>query len=248
MADTNLWQPVATVLDAWSRLGLTPRFWLRDDDAMYPGAALDKLIKLTAEFDVPLALAIIPAATGEDLAASLAPHIHAVPIVHGWAHKNHAGTSEKKQEFGPHRPLTEMQDELYRAMEKMNSVYPEQLVPIFVPPWNRIAPEVIGCLAKAGYSALSRFGAAPDVPVAGGIAEVNTHVDVMDWQSKSGKDHHVLARLLAEALAQSLAGERNPVGVLTHHLVHDEAAWDFLQKLLSFTRGRRWLSAKELVG
>jgi hypothetical protein len=57
-----------------------------------------------------------------------------------------------------------------------------------------------------------------------------------------------LARLLAEALTQSLAAGGYPIGILTHHLVHDEAAWDFLEKLFSFTRGQRWLSAQELVG
>jgi hypothetical protein len=248
MADTETWRPVAAALEEWSRLGLSPRFWLRDDDATRPGAALDRLLKLTAKFEIPIALAIIPAATGQDLAASLAPHAHAVPIIHGWAHRNHAGIGEKKQEFAPHRPLEDMRDELSRALGKMKSLYPERLVPMFVPPWNRIAPNVVDWLGKGGYSALSRFGPVPNVPVADGIAEINPHIDIMDWRGDGGcKDHNVLARLFAGALAQSLAGERYPIGILTHHLVHDDAAWDFLEKLFLFTRGRRWLSAQELV-
>jgi hypothetical protein len=248
MADMDIWQPVAAALEECSRLGVSPRFWLRDDDASGPAAALDRLIKLSATFEIPITLAIIPATTGEDLAAHLAPHTFAVPVVHGWAHKNHAGMGEKKQEFGLHRPLAEMQDELSLALEKMNTLYPERLVPMFVPPWNRIAAELIGFLDKAGYSALSRFGTAADVPVADGIAEINTHIDIMDWRGgKRCKDHHVLARLLAEALSQSLAGGGYPVGILTHHLVHDQAAWDFLEKLFSFTRGQCWLSAQELI-
>jgi hypothetical protein len=247
MADTDIWKPVAAGLEAWDRLGFSPRFWLRDDDATRPSAALDRLFKLTAGFDVPIALAIIPAAAGQELAASLAPHAHAVPIVHGWAHRNHAGTGAKKQEFGPHRPLDEMRAELNRALGKMNSLFPERLVPMFVPPWNRIAPEVVECLGKAGFSALSRFGPAPDVPF-GSVAEINTHIDIMDWRGSRGcKDHDVLARLLAEALAQSLARGRYPIGILTHHLVHDDTAWDFLEKLFSLMRGRRWLSVRELV-
>ena len=248
MADLDLWQPVAAALEEHSRLGVSPQFWLRDDDASCPAGALDRLIELTARFRIPVALAIIPASTGEDLAARLGPHSHAVPIVHGWAHKNHAGIGEKKQEFGTHRSLAEMQNELKRGLETMNKLYPDRLVPMFVPPWNRIAPELIGCLDDAGYSALSRFGP-PDVPIADGIANINTHVDIMDWRGgKTCKDHEVLTRLLAEALTQSLAGGRYPIGILTHHLVHDEAAWNFLENLFSFAQSQRWLSAEELVG
>lgn len=249
MADRDIWQPVAAALEEYRRLGLSPEFWLRDDDASCPAAALDRLLELTARFEIPTALAIIPALTGEDLAARLGPHSHAVPVIHGWAHKNHAGMGEKKQEFGPHRPLGEMQDELNRGLEIMNKFYPERLVPAFVPPWNRIAPELIGFLGEAGYSALSRFGPAPDVRTDDGIAEINTHVDIMDWRGgKICKDPAVLTRLLAEALAQSVAGARYPIGILTHHLVHDDAAWNFLEDLFSFTHGQRWLSVQELVG
>jgi hypothetical protein len=248
MGDRDLWRPVAAALAEYSRLGISPEFWLRDDDASRPAAALDRLIELTARFGIPVALAIIPARTSEDLAARLAPHSHAVPIVHGWAHKNHAGVEEKKQEFGPHRPLAEMHNELNRGLKIMNDFYPERLVPMFVPPWNRIAPELIGYLDEAGYSALSRFGPA-GVPSGDGIAKINTHIDIIDWRGdKTCKDHQVLTRLLADALAQSLAGERYPIGILTHHRIHDEAAWNFLENLFSFAHGQRWLSAQELVG
>jgi hypothetical protein len=54
--------------------------------------------------------------------------------------------------------------------------------------------------------------------------------------------------LLADALTQSLAGERYAIGILTHHLVHDEAAWNFLENLFSLAQSQRWLSAQELVG
>jgi hypothetical protein len=248
MADKDLWQPVAEALDEYKRLGVSPGFWLRDDDASCPAGALDRLIELTERFGIPVALAIIPAATGEDLAVRLAPHSHATPIVHGWAHKNHAGIGEKKQEFGTHRPLAEMQDELKRGLETMVDLYSGRLVPMFVPPWNRIAPELIEFLDEAGYSALSCFGPT-DEPIAYGIANINTHVDIIDWRGgKTCKDHKVLIRLLAEALTQSLAGGRYPIGILTHHLVHDKAAWNFLEKLFSFARSQYWLSAHELVG
>jgi hypothetical protein len=248
VADPEIWRPAGAALAEWDRSGQSPQFWLRDDDATQPSAALEQLLKLTRNFEVPIAVAIIPAATGKDLAACLASHAHVVPIVHGWAHRNHAGAGEKKQEFGPHRPLETMREELSKALRKMKSLYPGRVVPMFVPPWNRIDPEVADCLGEAGYSALSRFGPVPDGPVGGGIAEINTHLDIMDWQGSRGcRDHETLVGLLAEALSQSLAGKKYPIGILTHHLVHDDAAWSFLEQLFFVTRGRRWLSARELA-
>ena len=47
MADRDLWQPVAAALAEYSRLGISAEFWLRDDDAISPAAALDRLIELT---------------------------------------------------------------------------------------------------------------------------------------------------------------------------------------------------------
>ena len=41
-----------------------------------------------------------------------------------------------------------MQNELSRGLKIMNDFYPERLVPMFVPPWNRIAPELIGILMR----------------------------------------------------------------------------------------------------
>ena len=51
--------------------GRKARFWLRDDDAVEPTEALEKLIAATKAKSVPLALAVIPAQTGDVLAKRL---------------------------------------------------------------------------------------------------------------------------------------------------------------------------------
>ena len=84
--------------------GRRPVFWLRDDDAVAPGAALDRLLGLTGRFEVPVALAVIPAHAGTALAERIADERLVTVVVHGWSHENHAPPGKKKQELGLHRP------------------------------------------------------------------------------------------------------------------------------------------------
>jgi hypothetical protein len=61
---------------------------------------------------------------------------------------------------------------------------------------------------------------------------VNSHVDLIDWKGTRrfvGEDAALAA--LVGALSMARAGDGEPVGVLSHHLAMDEAAWDFLNSL-----------------
>ena len=217
------------------------RLWLRDDDAIQPTPALDKLLGLTATFSVPLTLAVIPGLTDERLA--MAMPFHATPVIHGWKHTNHAPPTEKKQELGPHRPLHAVEHDLAAALARMTDLHGDRLVRMLVPPWNRIRPDILPGLRNLGFEALSAFGPValhPPLPV------FNTQVDLIDWRGTRGCRNE--AALISEVLA--LAENPQPVGILSHHLVHDEAAWAFLEKLFGLTRRFktiRWLSAGDLI-
>ncbi|RWX77261.1 polysaccharide deacetylase [Neorhizobium lilium] len=221
------------------------RFWLRDDDAVEPTPALERLLALTAIHDVPLTLAIIPEGTGAALAEALRGGDDVLVAVHGWSHANHAGPREKKQELGSHRPLDETLQELAKGFDKLSGLYPQQFIPMLVPPWNRIAPSVVEALPSLGFRALSVFGA--EQP--GALPLLNTHVDIMNWHGiRGGRDPAELFRDLAELLE---APERPvAIGILTHHLVHDENAWRFLEELFEATADHpacTWISAREAL-
>ncbi|MGC4025851.1 MAG: polysaccharide deacetylase family protein [Mesorhizobium sp.] len=236
MADT-IWTPLIEALES----GIRPQFWLRDDDAVEPTPALDRLVATCEQADIPLVLAVIPRPTGEALAARLANAKLVSVAVHGWAHQNHASSTEKKQEFGPHRPLDEMLNELRTGREKLEVLHGERFIPMLVPPWNRIDPRLPPLLPSIGFEALSTFGPAAPGP----IQIINSNVDLIDWHGTRGcVDHAVLVSQIVERLAQ-----REPVGILGHHLVHDEAVWAFLEKLFAVTRtfNIEWLSGAGLV-
>lgn len=245
---TDIWQPLRVELARWRDLGLVPDLWLRDDDAVEPTPRLDRLIALTQEFDIPVALAIIPAQTGPDLAKRLAGAQHIHPVQHGWSHANHAPASEKKQELGPHRPRPVIMDELARGLERLSGLYGERLVPMLVPPWNRIDPNLIDELPAHGLRGLSAFG--HKLVSRPGLSVVNTHIDIIDSRAGNAcRDHAWLAAELVRELVDARASGSRPIGILSHHLVSDDEAFRFLRDLFTAAPPGKanWRTPRELL-
>ncbi|WP_159952501.1 polysaccharide deacetylase family protein [Rhizobium sp. 18065] len=235
--------PLIEELDRRADLGDPLHLWLRDDDAVEPSAPLDCLLQLTNRHRVPVLLAVIPAFTGAELQQRLALEMAVEVAVHGWAHVNHAGAGEKSRELGLHRPLATVLDELARAREHLASLYQTRFLPMLVPPWNRIDSEIIDKLGGLGLEALSVYGPEKSGP----LTMLNTHVDIMDWRGTRGA--RPLGAVIADLVAMSRT-HKGPVGLLTHHLVHDAAAWDLLEMLFAATSdhaGCRWRSARDLL-
>lgn len=232
MSDKAEWQPLRDELRRWSEAGKTAKFWFRDDDAIEPTPALDRLLSLANRFDVPMALAIIPGPTGEALAERLARENLVTATVHGWTHQNYAPDDTKKQELGLHRPQEIVLEELHRGFDKIKALYPSQFIPLLVPPWNRIDDAFLPHLAPFGYRAVSVFGLAKQTP----IGLINTHIDIMRWHgARGGLPHAEILGHLVEELQNRFAGNDEPIGIMTHHLVHDDLAWDFVETLFEET-------------
>lgn len=249
MTSETLWQPLQDELALWRQAGLTASLWLRDDDAVEPTPALDRLIGLTRAFAVPVALAIIPARTGPALARRLGAEKHIYPVVHGWSHSNHAPAPEKKQELGDHRPRQAVLEDLASGLARLGELHGDSLTPMLVPPWNRIDPALLDDLPALGFTGLSAFG--HKLVSTDRLTVVNTHIDIVD--SRAGnrcRDHRVLVTSLVQELKQARAAGGRPVGVLSHHLVSDDDAFHFLHDLLtSATRSGavRWSTPRELL-
>lgn len=238
--------------DALSRLredGRPIRFWLRDDDAVAPSAALDQLLAATGE--VPLALAVIPGMAEPALAEKLNPLGRVTVLQHGFSHTNHAAAGTKKCELGAERPAAVVLAELAEGRRRLAAF--EQVAEVLVPPWNRIAEPVAAGLPALGVKALSVYGdRRPDAP---GPLRVNTHVDPIDWHGGRGflGEEAVLGQVLArlQRLQTGAADRDEPTGILTHHLVHDKACLGFIENLLSAVAQHpdcHWHSIETLLG
>jgi hypothetical protein len=243
---SDIWVPLNNELDRWQAAGKVADFWLRDDDAIEPTPALTRLLELTGSHRVPVALAVIPEHTGQVLADYLDGWPLATVAVHGWSHANFAGKQEKKQELGEHRPLEIVIAELKTGFDRLHALHASRFVPVLVPPWNRIAAPLLAMLPGLGFRALSVFG----VEKAGPLPMLNTHVDLMDWHGTRGaREHMALIDDIVRRLQEMFDGGGR-MGFLTHHLVHDESAWQFLDALfdrISSHPAGRWMALPDVL-
>ncbi|MDA0368801.1 MAG: polysaccharide deacetylase [Proteobacteria bacterium] len=248
LSASDPWQALDEELARWP---VTPTLWLRDDDAVAPAAALSTLLQLCAANDVPVCAAVIPAAMAPGFAAWLDEHEAAIAVVaHGFAHINHAPPAEKKAEFGDHRAAEIIAAELRMSLSRLVDAFGSASRPVFVPPWNRLGPTAGAALAGAGFRALSAKSQAAHLPVTG-VTVIDVDIDIIDWRGTRGYggDESVVGALCGRLRTLRQQGRTNaPTGILTHHAVHDPAAWTFLETLFNrATAKARWLSVDDVM-
>src|SRR5690348_451640 len=146
------WPDLIAELDRWDAAGRVASLWWRDDDAATATPELAKLRSLAR--GTPLALAVIPALATADLAEALRDAQSIRVLQHGWRHENRA-TAGKKCEYPAGLPASIVAAEVGAGRKRLAALFGERAMPVFVPPWNRIAPELLPVLAAAGMAALS---------------------------------------------------------------------------------------------
>ncbi|HKU96857.1 MAG TPA: polysaccharide deacetylase family protein [Vineibacter sp.] len=235
----TVWTLLDDELARWSDTGRVATLWWRDDDAIAPTAELDRLLAMRDAYDLGLALAVIPATMDAALATRLHDQPASVSVLqHGYAHQNHAAAGEKNVELGPHRPAPVVIGELGTGQMAMAQTFGARFLPVMVPPWNRISPALIPVLREIGFRGLSTYTARTRVEPVRGLLQVNTHVGPIGWRPRRGflGDEQIITTLVEALRARRVAAPTSPVadeptGVLTHHLVHDDDIWTFLDRL-----------------
>lgn len=251
----NGWDRVRAELDVWAKAERKTAFWWRDDDAQDVSRELDAMLRVARQFDVMIGLSVIPAKLKPRLATHLEKSKAAQVLVHGFRHESFAREREANREFSSARPLDEMTVDLARGSALLRAAFGRRVLPVLVPPWNRIAPAVVAELPRLGYRGLSTWKprlAANPVP---GLLQVNTHLDVIDWRrGRVIKDERLIAGLLLRKLRwrrahRSRAAE--PLGLLTHHAYWSAEKERIIVRLLETTRNHPaavWLSPQAAFG
>ncbi|MCJ2066671.1 glycosyl transferase family 28 [Methylobacterium sp. J-088] len=228
LAAHSSWHVLHQALDAASACGRTLPFLWRDDDTVTATPALDRLLALAEAHNAPLLLAAIPAGIEPALGRRLETAPEVSVAVHGLAHRNHAPPGMKAAEFGPGRPLSALVADAAAGLRIARERVPEShLLPVFVPPWNRLAPALASALPELGYRGLSAVPAAP-IP---GLRRIDATLDPIDWRgSRALRDPEAMLAALADDIARR---PERPIVLLTHHLGQDEAVWSFIEQLFA---------------
>jgi len=242
------WVDLVAELDRWEEAGLVVQLWWRDDDAVAPTPALDRLLGLVGP--APLALAVIPADATRELATAIAPFPQVTVLHHGWCHANRAA-SGKKSEYPAERHPVDVADELDEGRRQLRMLFGRRAAPVFVPPWNRFSERFVPLLGEAGFVAMSQI-APRKTPAPRGIAVIDAHLDVTAWHAGRGfvGDGAALGRLVGALGARRDTREPGAVGVLTHHLVMDAATEAFLRRLgevVARHPAALWVDIRELL-
>jgi hypothetical protein len=189
-------------------------FFFRDDDAGWEDDKLYRLLDVTADVQVPIALAAIPTAIGSRLAAELRTLLTArIPLVsvhqHGFAHANHE-PGGRKVEFGASRPRGLQWQDLANGRERLQQALGLALPPIFTPPWNRCTRDTAECLVELGFRVLSRDVSAEPFD----LAPLHELPVRLDWSGRQGVRSGTVR--WGETIAGTIAPGR-PIGFMLHH-------------------------------
>jgi len=242
------WSDLGRELDRWAGEGRIATLWWRDDDAAKLTPEIERLVALGRTFGVPLHLAAIPLDLTDALVAALKGNGNVRVLQHGYAHVDHAPSGAGSWELGDHRPQGRVLEELALGFARLDRAFGARFLPVLVPPWTRIDPALIGRLPGVGLRALSMEGARPQRFAAPGVVALNAHCDPIKW--KGGARFTGIERALDEIVGHLAARRlgradgREPTGLCTHHLAHDEATWDFVAALVERTVGHpaaRWI-------
>jgi len=252
--DDPRWQPLVDELAEWKREGRTPRFWVRDDDATRENAKLEALYQTCATNRVTLACAAIPMSMEPSLVDWANDKPWLVMLQHGFDHVNRAPAGASlSSEFPETRELGEAVQAI-RDGQKLMASFRSARLPVFVPPWGTIAPQLTARLAELGFNGLS-VHYLRSAPWQDGVTVINTHV-LLPRLTQQGWTFEIellvsqLTAALAAVRARAGIDQREPIGVNTHHLSVGAGELLALDSLVHITRdcGAEWPHPSDLFG
>lgn len=230
----------------WRMAGQRARLWWRDDDATEPSDSLFRLLSLSNRAAIPLTLAVVPAGDMTGLAKALDVAQQVTVAQHGVDHQNRR-SGPVAGEFPHDWACDALKAKVAWGWERLRPL--PGVLPVFVPPWNDVHPDLEAALVDLGFCALSASGELQSH----GIVRLDVHLDLMRWRGGArfrGRRRFLGALVEALQLRRRLQLWNAPIGFLTHHLAHDEAAWKFLDEFLTWTQRQTalaWVGLRSLV-
>ena len=230
----------------------TPGVFFRADDIGAGGRAFNALCKLFREYQVPLAMAVVPGWLSQIRVKKLFRQAPAEEMLwgwhqHGWRHVNWQRTGARS-EFGKERPYEKQWQDIWRGQQKMREIFGDHLLPVFTPPWNHLSRSTLKILHELGFRAVSLTEPLPSRIAKSNPELKNLRIHV-DLHTRKSRDVLTDFENLLEELYFSLI-KYDFVGVVIHHQRMTLFAFEFLKKLielLKFEVGTTFLTFRELM-
>ena len=222
---------LSTALDRLQSRGQQIDLFFRNDDVGEDDLILQTMLGLFLRYQTPLNLQIIPGRLTPAAIETIGKAWNEKPGLfelnqHGWMHVNHESLG-RKCEFGPSRSFDQQCEDIERGKKILEEVFGDAFCPVFTPPWNRCTVETFRALEQLGFRALSKFHG--DSPASTyNIREVSVTLDLYRWQG--GAMMKPPNELVDELIRQ--IEELPMIGIMLHHRVMDEKAYEFLALLL----------------
>lgn len=250
--------------------------FFRADDVGVPSARFARLIALFIRQEAPLALAVVPSWLTAARWAAIQPLLAPRPDLwtlhqHGRRHVNHepvlppassrandrpaptspaptgpdvAARPGRPCEFGPARSAQALRADLALGRRRLEGLLGPAFTPIFTPPWNRLDAAALAAVQDLGFAAVSRsLAAKPAAPA--GLPDIPVGADLHTRKEPTAEA--ALTGFLSELSAGLAAGL---CGVMIHHQRMNEAAFTFLEALLTSARAQsrlRFVSLRRLA-
>ncbi|MCI0387507.1 MAG: hypothetical protein MOB07_01880 [Acidobacteria bacterium] len=205
--------------------------FFRDDDVDEDESSLRTLLNVFLRHEIPINLEIIPARMTDSAAALLLLHHSQRSDLfelnqHGWQHVNHEREG-RKCEFGRSRSFDEQFADIASGKEVLEGAFGSAFSAVFTPPWNRCTTETFLALDQLEFQGLSKIR--DRMPVTGyRFREISVTLDLYRW--KSSVVMKTPEEFVGELISQM--SELETIGIMLHHKVMDEAAFELLSLLL----------------
>lgn len=250
------WDDLIEELDQWLKEGRTANFWWRDDGVGKLNNQLERLLGLRKKLDVSLALSTIPTLVNSLFWSRLTQENCITILQNGYSHHNFADTFEPKTELNGTRPLEHIIADLAVGMQKL-AQHP-QAIPVLVPPWNHIAPQLVPLLPEIGYRGLSSLDHRPRLTLPPGLKQYNVHIAPVEQLKNKDSGGFLGTELSIKRATKNLKDRRNKknsdgdiIGLLSQHAIQDEDTWVFIEKFITCTKRHhavKWVSASDVFG
>jgi hypothetical protein len=223
------WPRLHAILDAAAEERRPLCFWWRDDDVGIDHPDFPRLLELAARRRVPVAVAVVPLRLTEVVQIRIAESDEATVIQHGFCHRNHAPAGAPQIELGGRDPERVM-GELDWGRRILKTAFGSRFLPVLAPPWNRLDHALLPHLRCCGFVGLSTDGQRASPAPLPGLAQVNVHVDPVDWRSSRSDNRRFVGEeaALAQLSAMAACGSHQlrgvPLRLLTRNLVRHLSA------------------------